>query len=407
MKVVYIHQYFKTPEEGGATRSFHLATGLVEAGLAVEMITSHNRGYYDCRIINGIKVHYLPVAYDNTFGFIRRVASFFRFVSQVKRLIKKLPRPDLFYITSTPLTVGWIGLWAKKRFAVPYIFEVRDLWPEAPIQLGVVRNRWLKKGLYYLEERIYRHAIKIVALSPGIKDHILKKVPETTIILIPNFCDTQFFFPTKKDAGQLDRLRLKDSFTIAYAGALGPVNSLHDFLGLAKEAQNQSKDWQFLVMGAGRKEKELKLLAEDLCLSNIHFYPFGNKYKVRELMAVADMAYVSFDHLPVLQTNSPNKFFDALAMGKAILINQEGWLANLVKERGLGLCHHYENQQKTITELEAFLNHPTKFKTAQSNARDLALFHFSKERAVQLLLFALDPVKFKLAPTDGVYILTA
>jgi hypothetical protein len=133
MKVIYIHQYFRTPEQGGAVRSYHLAKGLLESGIELEMITAHSGKDYDQRWIEGIKVHYLPVDYDQKFGFLRRVWSFFQFVRLSKKLLKKLSRPDLLYITSTPLTTGWIGLWAKKHLALPYIFEVRDLWPEAPI----------------------------------------------------------------------------------------------------------------------------------------------------------------------------------------------------------------------------------------------------------------------------------
>jgi len=407
MKVIYIHQYFKTPEEGGAIRSYHLARGLVEAGVDVEMVTAHNSKQYDFRLVDGIRVHYLPVFYDNTFGVFRRAASFLRFVRQAKSLIKKLPRAELLYITSTPLTVGWIGLWAKKKFAVPYIFEVRDLWPEAPIQLGVIRNKLIQKSLYHLEERIYRHALKVVALSPGIKNYISAKIPQTNPVLIPNFSDTRFFLPKRKDVRVMEKLGLKDKFTIAYTGAMGPVNSLHDFLGLAKEAQNQSKDWQFLLMGAGKEEDELKQIAGSLALKNVHFYPYGNKWKVYELLTAADMAYISFDHVPVLRTNSPNKFFDAISMGKAILINQKGWVENLVKEHQLGLYHTYKNHGKTVLQLEEFVAHPSKLKDAQKNARNLAVSHFSKERAIELLLFTLDPVKFKLDSTDGVYTLTA
>jgi glycosyltransferase involved in cell wall biosynthesis len=407
MRVIYVHQYFKTPEEGGAIRSYHLAKGLVDAGIEVEMITAHNKNYYDFRKVDGVKVHYLPVAYQHSFGTFKRIASFLRFVSQAKKLIRKLPRPDLFYLTSTPLTVGRIGLWAKKTLAVPYIFEVRDLWPEAPIQVGVIRNKWLKKALYQWEEKIYHQALQIVALSPGIRNYIVKKKPMAKTVLIPNFSDIGFFSPTKKDPRTLNRWGLKEKFTLAYTGALGAVNALQNFLFLAKEAQHQGKDWQFVMMGQGAKEKELKQLARDLQLANVRFFPFGSKERVRELLSVTDMAYISFDHLPVLRTNSPNKFFDALAAGKAIVTNHKGWVTNLIKEHQLGCCHHPEDHKKAIQKIAAFADDPTLLQSAQKGARALAENHFSKERAVQILLNTIDPDRFKIDPIDGVYTLTA
>jgi glycosyltransferase involved in cell wall biosynthesis len=407
MRVIYIHQYFRTPEEGGAIRSYHLAKGLVDAGIEVEMITAHNKNHYDFRKVDGIKVHYLPVAYQHAFGTIQRIWAFRRFVIKAKQLIKKLPRPDLLYITSTPLTVGLIGLWAKKKLAVPFLFEVRDLWPEAPIQVGVIQSKWLKKALYHLEEKIYHQALQIVALSPGIKNHIVEKKPMAKPVLIPNFSDTVFFSPAKKDISTLNQWGLKERFTLSYTGALGTVNALHNFLFLAKQAQNQLKDWQFLIMGQGAKEGELKQLSQNLKLVNVRFFPFGNKEQVRNLLSITDMAYISFDNLPVLRTNSPNKFFDALAAGKAIVTNHKGWVTNLVKEHQVGCCHHPEDHKKALQKIAAFADNPALLQSAQKRARALAENHFSKERAVKILLHTLDPVRFKIDPIDGVYTLTA
>src|SRR5690606_10213422 len=170
---------------------------------------------------------------------------------------------------------------------------------------------------------------------------------------------------------------------------------------------DQSKDWQFVLMGKGDKEKDLKKLTKDLGLLNLKFYPFGNKSEVRKLLALTDVSYISFAHFPVLQTNSPNKFFDSLSMGKAILINQKGWMYDLVKDHQLGIYHHPNNHRKTICQLEDFLNSSSALKKAQANARELALLHFSKEKAIKKLLFVLDPVKYKLDAIDGVYTLIA
>src|SRR5690606_5324387 len=109
--------------------------------------------------------------------------------------------------------------------------------------------------------------------------------------LIPNFSDTGFFSPTKKDPQILNQWGMKEKFTLAYTGALGTVNALRNFLLLAKEAQGQGKDWQFVIMGQGAKEGELKQLAYDLQLGNVSFFPFGNKERVRELLSLTDMAY--------------------------------------------------------------------------------------------------------------------
>ncbi|PSK99253.1 glycosyltransferase family 4 protein [Cecembia rubra] len=407
MRVIYIHQYFLTPGEGGATRSYYLAKGMVDHGIEVEMITAHNRPYYDLKVIHGIKVHYLPVSYDQEFGFFKRLWAFFTFIKIAKKWIKKLSRPDYLYITSTPLTTGLIGLWAKRRFALPFIFEVRDLWPDAPIQVGAIKNPILKKFLYALEKRIYHHALKVIALSPGIADNIRKKCPECEVQIVPNFADTEIFQPKEKSPELMEKYGLQNVLTISYAGAIGRVNAVEEILVLAKMAQENELDFQFIVMGKGSCLPDLLKKAKCLNLNNFKHITFGSKNKVAEILSISDIAFISFDHLPVLKTNSPNKFFDGLAAGKAIMVNHKGWVYHLVKTYNLGFYFNPKKPVEALNKLEFLSKNPNQLKEMQQNSRNLSEKYFTKEKAVGQVLHLLDPVKFGRSTTDGVYTLTA
>ena len=407
MRIIYIHQYFLTPEEGGATRSYYLAKGMVENGIDVEVITAHNNSFYDLKIIEGIKVHYLPISYDQHFGFIRRVLSFILFAKNAKNWLKKLPRADYLYINSTPLNTGLIGLCAKRKFSLPYIFEVRDLWPDAPIQVGAIRNPFLKRLLYALEKKIYRHALKVIALSPGIADNIRKKCGDCTIHIIPNFSDISAFIPAPKDLDFLEKAKLRNAFTIAYTGAIGQVNAVEEILELARVSQEEGKNFQFVVMGKGVKLPHLLQKAKELELKNFFYFPFGSKEEVGKILNAADMAFISFDHLPVLKTNSPNKFFDALAAGKAILVNHKGWVYDLVIMYDLGLYYNPKKPIETLKRMESLASEPKLLAQIQGNSRRLSENHFSKEKAVEHLMQVLEVNPTKGNFKGGAYTLTA
>ncbi|EPR65204.1 glycosyltransferase family 4 protein [Cyclobacterium qasimii] len=271
MRIIYIHQYYLRPDQGGAVRSYHLAQGLAKEGIKVEMITAHNEKSYKVCEDGAVKVHYLPVPYRAEFSVWERILAFYRFYKQAKRLISTLESPDLFYISSTPLTTGWIGVWAKKTWNIPFVFEVRDLWPEAPIQVLKIRNPIVKKLLYRVESKIYQEADRIVSLSPGIQNYIKSRFPKKRVALIPNFSDNVFFMP--KDLAVETRDFAKQPLTLLYSGAIGEVNGLDQFLDLAWEALKLGKNWRFELMGDGNALERLKKKTWRLALTNVFLLP--------------------------------------------------------------------------------------------------------------------------------------
>src|SRR5690606_11523633 len=111
----------------------------------------------------------------------------------------------------------------KKKFAIPYIFVIRDLWPQAPIEVGAIRNPLMKRMLISLEKKSYQQALSLVALSPGIADHLRTVAPTQKIHLIPNFSDLERSYPIEKRKDLLHKYGLKNTLTIAYTGALGQI----------------------------------------------------------------------------------------------------------------------------------------------------------------------------------------
>jgi len=374
LKIIYLHQYFKTPKEGGAIRSYYLARALVKAGHEVEMITSHNQQKYIHTHIEGISIHYLPVFYTNQLGFWARMKAFLKFFWQAYQKAKTFPDAEICYATSTPLSIGLLALLLKKRQGIKYIFEVRDLWPQAPIELGFIKGKLFIKFLYYLEKKIYQNAESIVALSPGIRQSISIKVPQKEVISIPNLADTEFFQMTEQSNLS------NDKFTILYTGTLGLANHLEYLLELAFYIQEKGDTHiQFQLMGEGARREHLIAQAKEMNLKNLHFIANGNKDSVKETLEMAQAVYISFGDAPVLQTNSPNKFFDGLAAGKLILTNTKGWIKELVESQECGLYASPKELESVYVELISFLKNPEKLSHYQKNARKLAEDRFSLE----------------------------
>ena len=379
MKILYLHQYFKTPEEGGAIRSYHLATALVKDGHEVELITSHNKGSYELKLVDGVKVHYLPVYYDNSLSSLSRIIAFLKYITLAYRKAKSITGVQLCYASSTPLTVGILALRLKKKFNIPFFFEARDLWPEAPIQMGVIRSPLLKKFLYGLERRIYKGADKIIALSPGIKEGI-EKVVNKPIVITPNMADCQFFLVKEKEPALEQKFEVKDKFVLSYFGTLGAANKVQYLLEAAKECQKAKLTTvSFLIAGKGKELTYLKSLANKWELTNLRFIDYLNREGVRELLNITDAVYISFDSMPVLETTSPNKFFDAIAAGKLCIVNSNGWIKELIEREQFGFYADPVKPADFTTKLTEFVTNKTKLKDYQHNARKLAEKAFSKE----------------------------
>lgn len=383
MKIIYLHQYFKTPEEGGAIRSYLISRALVQAGFQVEVITSHNQKGYICKNIDNIKVHYLPVYYDNKLGTLFRIVSFLKFTWRCYFRARSILRqnkdiPCLCYATSTPLTVGWVALKLSQWLKLPYYFEVRDLWPQAPVELGVIKHQWIKRNLYQLEQRIYQGAQKIIALSPGMAASINRTITTEKVTMVSNMADCDFFKPSNKTLG--------NSFVISHIGTVGVANHLEYFIEIARLAQKTRLDQlQFWIIGEGKCLEKIRCQAKSL--KNVIFHAPTNKAGVKKILDQSQATYTSFLQKPVLETNSPNKFFDSLAAGKLSIVNTKGWLKELVENNQCGFYANPLEPTHFIQQISPFLKNPALLKESQQNARNLAENLFSTEQLTQKVVY--------------------
>lgn len=356
MKVLLLHQHFNTPYKGGAIRSYYLAKALVEHGISTTVITAHNGKEYKFEIIDGIEVHYLPVPYQNRFGFYRRSLAFMRYVSKAVSLAGKIKDIDICYAMSVPLTVGIAARKISSKYKIPFIFEVGDLWPDAPIQMGFIKNRLFQNSLYSLEKRIYKSAKSVVALSPSIQAAIERKIPGKEIHLIPNISDTDFFKPELKNPLLVKKFEAEGKFVVSYIGAIGIANGLEHFVSCAKSSADAGLPIHFILCGDGALLGTIKEQARQLNLQNFLIVPFQKRDGVREILNVTDASFISYKPVPILETGSPNKYFDGLAAGKLIVVNFSGWIREEIEKHKCGVFVSPHSPSDFVKLITPFLN---------------------------------------------------
>jgi glycosyltransferase involved in cell wall biosynthesis len=372
MNILILHQHFRTPNDGGGIRSFHVANALASNGHIVTVITAGDKKN-SIKLSDEIIIQYLPVSYSNHLPFYSRIYSFLKFYWLAYNTALSLDKIDLIYAISTPLTVGWLGAQLRKKLKCPFLFEVGDLWPEAPIQIGAIKNRWLIRLLYAVEARIYRRSDAIISLSPDITHYINERIANDNIITVPNMADLSFFESAIKTEPN-------NPFTIGYFGTIGEANAIEYLIIAAQEAQNQKLLVQFVIMGTGKRRRFAELECERLQLNNIEFLEFSNHNDMHSTLKKCDAVYVSFKNIPVLATGSPNKFFDGLASGKIVIVNFGGWISKLIDKHQIGFSYDPMVPAQFCEKLKSIIDSPEQQIILKTNALELARNQFDKER---------------------------
>lgn len=388
MHILYIHQYFCPPGGAGNNRSFDLARAWVRAGHRVTMLCS--TAYFPASVraageslrfdCEGIEVVALDVAYGHMMPFWQRVRSFLRFYRSGLRAAKGLEVPDIVYASSTPPTVGEMGRRLAARWGRPFVFETVDVWPDVPIGMGIVRNRWLAAWLHRRVDRIYHAAAAVVALSDGMRAQVMARgVPAAKVRLSYNGTDLEAFPFVERVAGKQVRL--------IYTGTVGLANGVSAIVRLCKRlAELGRTDISCTVVGGGNDWARVKALAESHQLTNLAFIDTVPKEEVHALLAAADIGLVTFAPFKVLEANSANKFYDYLASGLPIVTNYEGWQATYLRAHDCGRAVPMGDDAAFLQAVLALADDGALRAGMGRRARALAEAHFDRKRLAAELL---------------------
>jgi len=385
MKIIYLHQYFNTPEMSGGVRSYDVAKHLVDNGHTVEMVTTNrslsNSSGWKISNEGGINVHWLSLFYSNKLSYFKRLLAFFLFAYHASKKGSTL-QGDVVFATSTPLTIAIPALYISWKKSIPMVFEVRDLWPDVPIAIGVIKNPIIKYLAKLLESYTYKKSNAVIVLSDGMKDGVIKAgCEENKVVVIPNFSNRELF--STKNTGKefrAEREWLEDSPLLVYTGSFGMINGIDYLVDIAEQLTLLKSDVKILLIGVGREYENIILYAKkkNVLNNNLFIEDDISKSELPQLLAAADLASNIVINVPEVWNNSANKFFDALASGTPVLINSGGWQADLINAEDIGVTTFDLTLHQAALKINEFLHNKERLSSSSKKAQIIAEKYFDK-----------------------------
>ncbi len=405
MRIAVFYQYYHNPDCALTGRHYSFLTQWARRH-EITLITTNV--WHERRLTNrfdwvpdGVDVHMLDAPYDNAMDAPGRLAAFARYA--VKAVAKGLttPKPDVILGSSTPLTAAWAAAKTARLRGVPWVFEVRDLWPDFPIEMGAIRRPWLKNRLYALERRLYASAAHLVPLSPDMEAHLLRHgVPPEKVTTVVNGTD----FPLL-DAWPDERVRalrrehdLMGKKVVLYGGAFGRANDLPALLAAARRLEHR-EDVRFVFTGHGYAAGAVAEAARRH--DNVLHLPPQPRHRMLGWFRLADLSLVSFLGLPVLAANSPAKFFDSLGAGTPVVVTNAGWTRRFVETHGCGWYAPPSEPEALARVIEDALADPERLVEAGRRGHKTAREQFDRETLARRMEDVLTAATRSEAPADA------
>jgi colanic acid biosynthesis glycosyl transferase WcaI len=348
MHILFLTDNFVPEANAPATRTFEHARRWCEMGHKVTVVTGvpnfptgkvqppYRNRLFQRETIEGIEVRRVWTFLAPNKGVVKRSLDFLSFA--ITGFFGGLRVPaDVIVATSPQLLTGVAGKWLARVKRKPWVFEVRDLWPDSIIAVGAMHENLEIRLLRRIEHGLYRSATRIVTVSNALSAHLAAGgIAETKLAVVTNGVNPMRFSPRARDAALAASLNLENKFVVGYVGSLGAAHGLDTVLDVAKRLEGT--DVRFLLVGAGARHAELRQRAAEMALTNVQFTGVVPGEMVPGYLALCDVALVSLRKTPLFRAAIPSKMFEAAAMGKPILLAVEGVAADIVTAYGAGVC---------------------------------------------------------------------
>lgn len=396
MKILLIHQYFLEEDDPGGSRWNQMTKMWAEQGHEITVIAGmmhangseklpQYKGKYFVKSQQGeVNVLRCHVSESYNKGFSGRLWGYFSFMfsSLWGGVFKTKGKFDLVIVTSPPLFVGFSGYIVSRVKRIPFVFEIRDLWPESAIDTGVLTNKWIIRFAYWVERFIYKRAKLINVLTPSFYKILREKknIAAEKLIMIPNASD---FTLSEKLFGSFDREQfrrendLDGTFVITYVGAHGVANHLQQVLEAGKALEDTNV--LFLLIGQGMEKERLKEMAANMSVTNVRFVDPVPKAEVFKYILASEMGTSVLKKVDTFKTVYSNKTFDYMSCKKPILMAIDGVSRELVEDSKAGAYVEPENTGEFNRIIREYLLDPERLKTEGENGYRYAKENFDRE----------------------------
>ncbi len=383
MHIAILNQHHHNPDCPATCRHYTLLEQLAQQH-RISLVASD--GWRHTRITNkykwvpeGVTLHECQVPYANKMGVAQRLKSFAGFALYAFKKAMQLQKPDVLWAVSTPLSTAWVVAQVARLRGVPWVFEVQDLWPSFPVEMGAVKNRFIQQRLYRMEKRLYQSASHIITLSPGMTDYVTR-LGISPHKITTNYNGTDLERAAAVQPEDVEALRQKYNLqhkqVVLYAGTYGRANGIPALLQVIKSMAEDQRV-QFVCTGSGYYAPQLEALAQQV--PNLLVLPPQPRHKVFGLFKLADLSLVTFNDLPVLATNSPSKFYDSLACATPVIVTNPGWTKHFVEKYKTGWYAPADQPEALAQSIKQALAQPQELQAAGNRGAAIAEKLFNRQ----------------------------
>ncbi len=398
MNVLLIHQAFVSPQEAGGTRHFELARFAQSRGHSITIVASdlsylsgkkhvNTHGLVAHQVVEGIQVlraYTYPSLHQS---FVWRIVSFLSFMFTSVWAGLRAGPVDVVMGTSPPIFQAfsaWLVAFLKRK---PLLLEIRDLWPDFAVDIGVLKNPLLIRASLWLEMFLYRRASRILVNSPAYRLNIIAKgVPDSKISLIPNGVDPSMFDPAEKGVAVRQQWKLGKSVVVLYAGSLGMANDIPTILRAAQLTKDNN-DIIWVFVGDGKERANLEAMARDLGLEHSTLFTGARpKTEMKQFMGAADICIATLRNIPMFKTTYPNKVFDYMAAGRPTVLGIDGVIREVIESAEGGVFVQPGDAKALAEAVRSLAINPELRKRQGEMARAYVVQHFDRrQQALQFL----------------------